>query len=208
METQNNNIKLEEGTETHAISQYLILTVVAFIVGGVVGVLADPYLPASLSNSKKGYQVGFSAARTLVEKSALGNFFKTQSDVRSIPGTVTSIDGNRITIQGQSANNPFDGPALNTRTVIIDTNTKVIKLSKKDSATIQAEMNAFIKALKTKTATSSPVALSAEPYIQTVVNSSSIQAGDLVTVTAGENIKNQAQFTATLIQIQPNVLAK
>lgn len=188
MEPQNNsNLK----------GKFLILTVCSFIVGGVVGVLVDPYLPASLSNSKKGYKVGFSAARTLVEKSSMGGFFRTKIDVRTISGSVTAVNGNRITIHSNSMGNPFDVPAINSRTISIDTNTKVIQLSIKDSKTIQVGQS-----------TSTLVTASGESYIETLTDVSSVQVGDILVVTAGENVKSLTEFTSTEIKILPKVATK
>lgn len=182
---------------------YLIAGGALLLAGGIIGVFADPYLPSSLSNAKKGYQSGFMAARTLVEKSSLGAFFTaTPSDIRTISGKVTAVQGNRITIHSDSVNNPFDGPAINDRTIIIDANTKVMQLTGKDAATIQAEIAAFIKAKKTTQATTTL------GYIKTTVNASSIQVGGSLVVTAGENVKTLSEFTATEIQIQPKMFTK
>lgn len=192
---------MDQFNNTKAISPatYLIAGVALLLAGGIISVFADPYLPASLSNTQKGYQSGFIAAQTLVEDSSLGSFFKTQDDVRAVSGTVTAIDGNRITIHDESsAINPFDGPAIKDRTIVIDTNTKIIKLTEKTSAMIKAEMDAY---LKTLISSSTPVTTS-QPYIQTTVDASSIKIGDLLTVTASENVKTVAEFTAQEIQIQ------
>lgn len=184
---------------------YLIAGVALLLAGAIIGVFADPYLPASLSNAKKGYQSGFAAAQTFVENSSLGSLSRTQTDVHTVSGTVTAIQGNRITIHSDFVSNPLEGPVVANRIVTIDTNTKVIKLTEKTPAMIDVEMHALITVQLTKQATSTSVTISAEPYIQTATNASTIKVGDSVTVTAGENIKTLAEFTAQEIQIQPHL---
>ena len=161
---------------------------VALLIGIVIGIVADPYLPASLNNSQKSYQAGFDAAKTLVEQSSLGNFFKIPADVRTLSGTVTAVNGTTITVHSQTMANPFDvSAAIVDRTVRIAADTKVIALSAKNSKIITS-------------------ATSSSPYLETVVASSSIHVGDMVTVTAAQNIKALDTFTASEIQILPKMI--
>ena len=177
---------------------YLIIGIALFLAGSITGVFADPYLPPSLSNTEKGYQAGFTAARTLVEKSSLGVFFAAApSDMRTVSGTVTRVASGSVTLHNQAASNPFDEtPALSDRTVLIGANTKIIRLVPKDAKTIQAETAALLKAHKTQ---------QVAPYTQTVVSISSIKVGDSLVVTAGDNIKTASTFTAVEIRIQPHL---
>src|ERR1035437_4624515 len=162
-------------TKEHSPATYLITGVALLLAGAIIGAFTDPYLPSSLSNTEKGYQAGFTAARTLVEKSSLGVFFAAApSDMRTVSGTVTRVASGSVTLHNQAASNPFDEtPALSDRTVLIGANTKIIKLVPKDAKTIQAETAALLKAHK---------APQVAPYTQTVVTASSIKIGDSLVV--------------------------
>ena len=72
------------------------------------------------------YQAGFNDAKKLVTESPAGMMFRTPDDIRTISGTVTEVNGNRITIHTQSQN-PFDDPALADRIVTITSETKITK---------------------------------------------------------------------------------
>lgn len=186
---------------------YFVVSVGLFLLGALIGGFIDPYLPSSLSNSKKGYENGFTAARTVVEGSGLGSFFKTQTDVRSVSGTVTSTQGGRIGVHSQAMNNPFEKTALSEYSVLIDSSTKISKLVAIDPKLTKAQIDALIKAQDTRSGTKS-VLSAMGPYIETTIPVSSIKTGDVITVTAGENIKSKNTFTATEIRIQPPMLLK
>lgn len=168
---------------------YLIAGIALLLAGAIIGVFADPYLPSSLSNSKKEYQAGFAAARTLAEESSAGDFFKTEADVRSVSGTVTAIQGDRVTVRTETETNPFEGPAMNERTVVITDATKIIKLVMNNQTVTKTQQ----AALRVTTVSAS---------------SADILVGDSVTVIAGENIKTLAEFTAQEIQILPRTTAR
>lgn len=155
-------------------TMYLIAGVGLLVFGALLEIFSDPYLPASLSNTKKGYDNGFAAARTLVEKSSFGTFFKTEADVRIVTGTITAISGNQFTLHDDLVINPFEKTSFKERTVVMTDTTKVTKLIPKKQNTVATQV------------TASP---------------SNLQVGDSVMVTAGENIKTLAEFAATDIQI-------
>lgn len=186
---------------------YVVIGAFLFFAGVLLGTFADPYLPSSLSNAKKGYEAGFTAARTLVEKSSLGAFFAiSPSDMRAVAGKVTAVQGSRLTLHSQTMASPFDKtPALADRTVLVGANTKIIKLIPRDAKMLQAEAAALLKARQTGHATSTAAV---QLYTQAVANLADIKAGDSLVVTAGENIKSIEMFTATEIQIQPNLVRK
>lgn len=135
----------------------------ALLLAGVaIGILADPYLPSALSNAKKGYQSGFATAKKLVEESRYGNYFRTPDDIRFVGGTVTAINGDRLTIHTASAN-PFDDPALNERTVLVDANTKVDLSTIKVGSSVVVIASENVKAIKEFTA--SEIQLQPEPPV-------------------------------------------
>lgn len=153
---------------------YPIIVISLLVLGIIIGIFSDPYLPYSLSNTKKGYDNGFAAARAVVEGSSFGTFFKTETDVRVVTGTITAISGNQLSLHDDLVINPFEKNSFKERTIVMTDTTKVTKLIPKNKNTVATQV------------TASP---------------SNIQVGDSVMVTAGENIKTLAEFAATDIQI-------
>ncbi len=174
---------------------------IAFLIGAFAVAFADPYLPASISNAKKGYQAGFDAAKTLVENSSLGSFFQTPADVRMLSGTVTAINGNRITFHIQSTN-PFDDPTLADRVASIDASTAITMQTRKDQKTYQAGISALVQV---HTVAASTTAAIISPFVTTSASISDIKVGTSVNVSAAENIRSLGEFTASAIQIIPPI---
>jgi hypothetical protein len=183
--------------ETQHNIKYLAL-LGSLVVGMITGVVFDPYLPAPLSNTERGYQNGFSAAKSLVENSAIGStLLRTPEDIRTLSGMVTVVNGNTITLHTIS-NDPFADAALSDRMVTIDASTKIVALTQKDPKTLQGEMAAFAKA---SPASATPPA----PFTQTPADRSSITVGTTLSVTAPENIRSTKEFTASEIMISTQV---
>ncbi|MFZ2303951.1 MAG: hypothetical protein WAV98_04165 [Minisyncoccia bacterium] len=145
------------------------------------------------------YHAGFDAAKKRVLESPMGMIFNTPDDIRTISGTVTEVNGNRITIRTQSQN-PFDDVTLADRIVSIEKDTKIIKISQGDTEAFQKEMEAFMKnAMSKKDAGAVPPQLPQPTSVN--VDASSIKVGDTLVVAATENIKTMKKFTASEIQI-------
>jgi len=181
-----------------------LIKYLGMLVGGViVGIVAAPYLPFHDPNDT--YQAGFNAAKKVVEDSSAGNIFRTPDDVRILSGTVTAIDGNRLAFRINSVN-PFDDPALANRTIIVNDSTAVLKLTQKDPKVFQAEMIESRRAKQGAMATSTPIATSVTPYIQTAGSVKDIAEGDSLTVFASENIKTSKEFPAKEISIMPKLI--
>jgi hypothetical protein len=178
----------------------VVLCVIAFLIGGIVGVAADPYLPSALSNAKKGYQSGFATTKKLVEESQYGNLFRTPDDVRFVAGTVTAVDDGRVTIHVQ-APNPFEDPALGDRTVLITADTKIVKFVQKDSKAYQTELATFNASAASKVAGAVPPV----SFTQVALDKSSVQVGTMIVATASYNIKDAKEFIASEIQVQPKI---
>jgi len=171
-------------------AKQMTLIVVALIVGFVIGAVATYYYVAPSS-----YQSGFNASKALVEKSNLGQFIP--NGLSTITGTVTAVQGDRVTIH-TDPNNPFADTELAERTVIVDSSTKITKMEPKDPQEFQKEIKAF--------SSSSPTATSTAPYpfTKTVAVVSDITTGSTLVVSASGNIQIAKEFTATTIQIQPS----
>jgi hypothetical protein len=168
-----------------------------FVIGALLGAgVAYMYGAGS-------YQRGFDAAKKLVADSPMGAmFFSSPADIMSISGTVTAVNGNSITIKTQSTN-PFDDPALLDRTITVNKDTKIVKVTMPDPKEMQAQMEAFTKAMKSGKAPATPPALP-QPK-ETTIEVSAITVGDTLTATSAENIKTAKTFTATEIKTQQNL---
>jgi hypothetical protein len=154
---------------------------------------------ASLYFSNNNYQTGFHDAKTLVEKSMIGSAFATPDDVRVFRGMVTAVGENQITLHVQPIN-PFDDPALADRTILIDTDTSISKMTFKDKETLQSEMAVFQSKLS---AGGDAVATSPQPFIFVDAVISDISAGMSVAVASTENVRDRKQFTATEVHLLP-----
>ena len=170
----------------------LVSSAALLIVGAIVGAYADSYF--SVAKTTAAYQSGFDAAKTLVLNSSVGNFFKTPDDVRLLQGTITAIDGNRVTFHVNSMN-PFDDPTLADRTALLGASIVITKILPKDPKTYQAELANFTKAPQGAT---SPV-----PFTTVAANVANLGVGTTISVTASENIKTLHEFPAVAIQILP-----
>lgn len=184
-------------------TQYLSVLIIGIIVGAGASFVYFKQAPVDSSNT---YQAGFDAAKKRVLESPMGMMLRTPADMRTLSGTVTAINGNRITIHTQTTN-PFADPTLDDRTVTITANTKISKLSQKAPKTMQAEMDAFMKTMQTGKGATQP-ATPPTPYTSTPATVANITAGSTVNITTGENIKDAKEFSASEIQIQSKPIIK
>ena len=181
-------------TKNQSIASYVAI----FIVGLALGVGAT-YTATKQSLSTGGidnsYQAGFEAAKQRVLESGAGMILKTPDEIRSLSGTVTEIQGNRITLHVQSVD-PFADATLNDRIVTVTGDTKITKLAQKDPQTIRSEAKA--NAEKIDQNESQKIV---EPFVETDSALSDITVGSDVNVTATDNIKTAKTFTVAEIQI-------
>ncbi|HEX8916967.1 MAG TPA: hypothetical protein VF898_00550 [Chloroflexota bacterium] len=178
---------------------------VALIVGAAAMLFADPYLPSNLSNTKKGYDTGFAAAKNLVYTSPVGAIYRMPDDVRAFSGTVTAVGADQFTIHTPSQD-PFLDPALNDRIVHIDSSTMLFKMEPKDPKVYQKEMtdySALVRAATTTLSVQPPA-----PFTKTAVSLSSLSKNQPVTVTTAENVRDANEFTATEVDIQAQAAAR
>jgi hypothetical protein len=176
-------------------SKSVLLFIVIFLLGGIVGVAADPYLPSAVSSAKKSYTAGFAAARKVVEESKYGNLFRTPEDVRVLSGVVASVRGDELTLKVSSTVSPFDDAALAERIVRITSETKLTKLVAKDPKAYQKEL-------------ATPATTPPSPFTLTAISAKDIKEGDSLTVTAVENVKTMREFVASEIRVDLGIPLK
>lgn len=142
----------------------------------------DPYLPFSISNSKKGFQKaseaaykeGFSKAEKIFNESYLGKSVAVPRDIRMISGNVRKINSGTSIIVHSVSNNPFSDKNLNDRIVLIEPKIIISKL-KNNQVFGQSSTKAKL---------------------------SDLIIGSPVNIIAYENIANLKEFKAKEIQIQ------
>src|SRR3989338_3389700 len=130
--------------------------------------------------------------------------------VRGFGGTVENVSDSGFTLR-LSAYDPFasQGPSL--RNVTLNEETVLERLIQKDNATIQKEQTAFMEKIsagggsppggeKKKDTLTPP-----EPFTRERISLNDIKAGDMVLVSAGEDIATAKQFIATRVSLQPSV---
>ncbi len=162
----------------------IISIVVSLLVGGAGG-----YFLASSSYEK--------------EIASAQKYFPTVSDVRSISGKVTNVNGNTVTIKTEGFGNPFE-KVPTTRNVLVTDTTSITKNEQIDPIELQKEITAYQNSISANVKnTSTPPLQPPAMYKQTVLNVGDIKVGDVITVTAGENIKMLTDFNAVSIVVNP-----
>lgn len=171
--------------------QFLIVTAGALIIGFFGGI--------SFGSLFLG-QSGGGLSRAQVEK--VKKFFPVIEEMRSFYGTVNKIDNNTITLEIPESSNPFDEWPTSRRVTVANT-TKIVRVSQKTVKEFQKEMEAYSPKVggdPLKYTQVPPPNLNKEEIIKL----SDIKVGDIISVEADHNIKNETQFTATKISISIN----
>ena len=171
--------------QTSHIKQYVAVLIVGILIGAGASYMYSKKSPASPYAGMPGNPANLSAM---------------MSEVHILTGTVTAIDGNKITLQAQP--NPFlDASSPAERTVNITSDTKIVKVSSPDMKAFQAESEAYMKKIQSGKGAGVTPPMPPMP-IRTIVAVSSIIKGSVITATATENIKSKKSFDATEIQVQ------
>lgn len=128
--------------------------------------------------------------------------------IHAFGGTVETVSDSGFAFK-PSPYDPFasKGPAV--RTVTVHAETVIERLIQKDSATVQKEQAAFMEKMKKvqNSGTSSAANTPPEPFIREKIALADVRAGDLVLVSANEDISTVKQFVAVRVSLQPRVSA-
>ncbi len=187
--------------KTH-VTAYFATLVIGLIIGTfVAGWIIKLNKPTGVTGANT-YEAGWNAAKDrLASSTQFGMMMNRQGEVKTISGVVESVSGDKINIKI----NPLEPLAyanLDNRVVITTSATKITRTIQPNQEAFQKEMEAFIKSIqdgpKKGTAIRPP---ERQPSIKQDAVFADIKAGDTITVTAGENIKENKEFTATEIQI-------
>lgn len=117
--------------------------------------------------------------------------------IHTISGTISSIKGNTFILHTQSST--IRNASLIDRTVLVNSETKIIKNMQKDQAAFVLEKASFAK--KIEAAKSKPqLLIPPNPFTNVPADPSELSIGDMVTVTSLENIDTRKEFQADQIQ--------
>lgn len=105
-----------------------------------------------MSNTQKGYQSGFAAAKAIVDNSTFGKYLKVQSNSRALSGTVTKVTGTTITMRTVTED-PFIDPSMRDRTVLLNGSTSLTLITTKNNPKPTSKVTAPIFERETITAT-------------------------------------------------------
>jgi hypothetical protein len=176
----------------------VISIIVAFLFFTLGYFVRSTLTPSQGSNT---FQAGWDAAK---KRLAETNFVPMveRGEVSSIFGTVKAINGNKITLTIRPLE-PLANPALDERIITVDSNTKISGTEQKDPQTWQKEMEDFQKNMQERMDNKDLAGQRLEPptptYEKKEITLASIKTGDIITVTAKENIKDKKEFIATEI---------
>ena len=121
-------------------------------------------------------------------------------DVKNVHGIIQKIDGNKLTVKINPVE-PLADPDLDIRIITVDANTKISLAVQKDQAQYQKEMQDFQNKIK-QSPTQTDYSQQPVPLVGKDITLSDLQENQEISVTAGENIKDKKEFTATLIDTQ------
>ena len=137
-----------------------------------------------------GYQAGREAARITIAQSGLVP--PSPAEVRSVSGTVVSIDGNRIVISGAGkiSPNPLDPQGPDQRTIIVTDKTAVRAVVPLTPSEYSAAIDKYNRTKQ---------GLPPNPYDQKDVAFGDIKLTMTITVAAASDISQATEITADTI---------
>ena len=166
----------------------LVGIVTSLIVGVVIGLIV----------SSKSPQLSGGLSATQLEK--VKKLFPVIPEMRSFSGSVKEIDGKTITLEISESTNPFD-EWTTIRKVTVSDSTKIVRTSQKDPKEFQKEMEAYSPGAVGDSTKPSSVRTPPSFLTEKVIKLSDLKVGDVITVEADHNIKNETQFTATKVSV-------
>lgn len=197
-EQSNSPMKLDKQI-AYRIVACIVVFAVAFSLGAFTGPkvfsVKDPF-NARVENT---YDSGWGAAKKRLAESDFARMVNIQ-DVRSVQGSIESIQGERISIRIRPLE-PLADPVLDSRVVVVNGATKVLRLEPKNPQLFQKEMEEFFEKLKKNKVYTDSIS-PPESFIKTDISVGDLKVGDRIIVLSGENIKVAREFLATEIRIE------
>lgn len=185
-----------------------ILKIALFIILVIVVVLALLLAGSSLnlncsfgilSGRGGSYEDGWKAASQKLEASGL--LRPESEEVFVITGTITSITAGRISLKANpTVLNPLAEQAPETRTVTVNSETKVFKLIPKNPEELNRESEAFREETE-KLAPGAVPPTPPSPYKEEEIKITDLKTGDIISATSETNIKMSVEFIAKEISL-------
>lgn len=178
--------------------------VLCLIVGLVLGFTGERIFTGKSKNAGNTEAV---KARLI----AMGTFPQQMSEVKQLSGSITSVDGDRLTVALSYPRDPFGDPSLDERTVTIDDNTKITIVAQKDQKVFEKELALYqseMKAIKPG-AVIDPSKMPTPPQVfdKKTGERSSLKVGQTVSITTAENVKDEKSFIALALDVSPGVVS-
>jgi hypothetical protein len=176
------------------------VSVVILAIGIAIGSFSINKGGSNPAGSANTFQAGWDAAKKRLADT--GYAFPTMAEMVSVAGITESVSDNGMIVKIRPLE-PLADPALDTRTVQFDANTKFYQIEQKDPIEYQKEVNAFNLKLK-----ANPTALATipggtlQPFTKTTVTAKAIKTGMTVSITAASNIKEAKEFVAKEVTVQ------
>jgi hypothetical protein len=177
----------------------IIIVAVLFFVGGYIA--SSLKIPAV---SQASFKAGWEAAKLRLTDSALPELNKENKEIDSLSGEIQEINGDKITLKIRPLV-PLADESLDTRIIIIDSATKIYSLKMGDSQEYRAEMKEFNK----KMLAGSPEPITPpEMFKKSEISLADLKVGQMISVTAGTDIKEIKEFTALEISYRQSEISE
>ena len=146
-----------------------------------------------------GYSTGVKAPSSGTRTQVVQN--RIPKEAKSITGKITGVAGTTISLQTFGT---YSTQKNTERTVMTDAATIFERDMPKDQNAFQSELSAFSEKLQASRAEGSSLPSSAYPAPFTLegISLSDLRVGDIVMVTAAENILTADSFTATKVVVE------
>ncbi len=168
---------------------------VGFVAGYGTGRVSTGTPINPLSNEKGNYEEGYAAAVKKLEDS--GTIPAQPQEIRAMTGTVTAVSEGAITFEAnlRTANPLVDLPGPSQRTARITNETKIVVLEQLSPEEMNAQHEAFQKAMAAGEMAPPPSSHVSKPYEGT------LKVGDTIRVEASDNILTSKAFDAVTITL-------
>lgn len=184
----------------------LVVTALVFFAAGYY--FEGQMFEASINSrgSENTYKAGWEAAKERLKET---DYYLGDEEISYVNGVVQKVENKKIYLEIGPLT-PLADPDLDNRVVIMDKNTKIYKLKEKNDEQFQREMDQFqkrVEELEAKENSEEEVMKlyeEQEPefFIKKSVGYDQINEGDFVSVEAQEDITEQKEFKAVVIEVE------
>ncbi|MDD2766752.1 MAG: hypothetical protein PHH40_03245 [Candidatus Moranbacteria bacterium] len=193
----------------------IVVGVFLFLLGGALGSTlvtlrtdtSKNISPSDIGTNSPAYQAGFDAAKKMIDESGVNVFFQSQNEKKELSGTVTAIDGDRITFHDNSIKNPFDTAVQRDFTVRTDANTLFIKMTPKDNKVLQElleQASSMPENVSVSQEASSVPTMSL--YDSVMINKNEIKVESMISVVLAEEGNDGMTVLAKEVRVRDSIM--